>query len=180
MSCSGKKKTSSKSLLRRGCDWTGCGVNRDALPSNRNTRAVLCISRARLCNLNRNRPANLFEPGEVPPIGKILALLWLCGLDDAVIPLQEDAFVIRFLHQRKALSICTQSRIGLNKINLAHLLQGGEAGYIRFSQFHLPGPAATGGATLALINDGHKRRSLLQPGNTTETTPADQPRYLQN
>lgn len=177
MCCSGKKKISSKSLLRWRCDSAGCGVTSDALPSNWNTCAILCVSRARLCNLNRNSPAHLFEPGEVPAIGEILALLWLCGLDNAIIPLQKDAFVIRFLDQRKALSIGTQPRIGLNKINLADLLQGGEAGYIRFSQFHLPGPAATGGATLALIKDGHKRRSLLQPGNTTETTPADQLRY---
>jgi len=62
--------------------------------------------------------ANLFEPGEIPEIRKIPALLGFDRLNDAILPLEKDAFPIGFIRQGQALPIGKQSHVPLDEFLL--------------------------------------------------------------
>ena len=99
--------------------------------------------------------AILFKPRVIPAIGKIGALFGFKRLNRAVIPIQEDAFTIGFIHERESLTIVSQAGIPLDEAIFIHLKVNGQTGDFTRIDIDVTWPATAGGATLTLIVDRH-------------------------
>jgi len=96
------------------------------------------------------------EAREIPQVGEITALLGLHGLHGAIIALQKNTFAVRFLFERKPATVFGEPRELLNECNLAHAFERGESRHLAVAQADIARPPATGGATLAFMEDRHE------------------------
>ena len=101
---------------------------------------------------------NLLEPGEVPQVRKVAALLRLDGLHRAVVALKEDALAILLVLQRQTEPGAIEPRELLDELVLAQPLELRQPRDLGVSQTHLTRPPTTGGATLTFVEDGHSNR----------------------
>ena len=103
-----------------------------------------------------------FAPaGEVPDVGKADALRGFDGLHGAVATFEKDALVVggaagggAFVEQRETVARGAQAGVTLDESVLAQAEMAGERGDLGGAHFHLPRPAAAGGAALAGVVDG--------------------------
>jgi hypothetical protein len=128
---------------------------------------------------HRHRFAFLAPAGKIPGVGKPGALPGLNGLDAAVAPLEEDAFVIvgaigsrSLVGQGEAVALRAQARVPLDEIVLADFQETGDSRHFPISHKDKARPAAAVCAALALVEnfgghakqwiaDGCQRPSLL-------------------
>src|SRR5205814_451576 len=104
--------------------------------------------------------------GKVPGIWKARALARFHWLNAAVTAFEEDAFVIvgaigrwSLVDECEAIALRAQAGVALDEIVLPHPEKAGDRGYFRFLEADEARPAATLGATLALVvDDGLHRR----------------------
>ena len=103
----------------------------------------------------RNRVANFLEIRKVPQVRKIAALPGLDRLNGTIVAFKKNALAVWLLHQSQPTVILSQAGEPLDKIELAHLLERGEACDFLIAQTHLPRPAAAGRAALAFVKNRH-------------------------
>ena len=92
-------------------------------------------------------------------------MLRLHGLNGALISNQETTGAAGLFEQRETPPIMLQSRVALDEVVLAELKKRSDAGYFGLGQTDLTGPATTGGATLAVVIDGHGVQPLTVPNS---------------
>lgn len=110
--------------------------------------------------------ADFLKAGEVPEVWEITTLLGLHRLHGAVVAIQKNAFAIRLLLKREPATVLGEPRELLDERNLSHAFERGESRDFAIAQAHVAGPPATGGATLAFMEDRHDLRLRMA------TTPA--------
>jgi hypothetical protein len=102
--------------------------------------------------------ADLFEPGEVPEVWKVPALLGFHRLDATIGPIQKDAGAVGLVGQGKSGALGVDPCVLRDERLLGHSEMEGHPGEFFVRERDLPGPAAAGGATIALPEDGHGNR----------------------
>ena len=105
----------------------------------------------------RDGVAHFLKAGEIPEIGKPTTLLRLHRLDGAIFSLQKNARTVRLLLEGETTPIRAQPGKLLDEVVLAQAFEGCEPCDLSVIQQHLPGPAATGCATLTFEEDWHNR-----------------------
>jgi hypothetical protein len=102
-----------------------------------------------------------FEAWKAPKVRKISALLRFYGVHDAIIPLEEGAFAIILLLQRKAGALAVETGEVLNEVVLRQIQVGSEASDLHIGEFYFTRPAAAGGAAITFVKNGHGQPKVL-------------------
>jgi hypothetical protein len=123
-----------------------------------------------LANHAWNRMACFLEAGKIPKIRKAPALLRFHWLNRTIVSIQEHAFTVGLFFEGQPTPIPGQPRKPLDELNLAHSLEGCEAGHFTVIQPHLAGPTAASRATLAGIEYWHERSLLPSFGRAKRQT----------
>jgi hypothetical protein len=89
-------------------------------------------------------------------IGEVTTLLRLHRIDHTVIPLQKRARAVCFVVESEAIPLLSESCVPLDEVDFVHPEIRCNLGNFAFSHFHLPRPAATSGAALAVVVDVHR------------------------
>ena len=76
-------------------------------------------------------------------------------MDGTVIPGEELTFTIRFFEEGKAFPIRSQAGVALDELRVSQAQKRGDPCDFSFGQADLAGPAATGGTTLAFVENRH-------------------------
>ena len=100
--------------------------------------------------------AGLFEAGESPEIRKVPALLGFYGLHRAIATLQELALAVGLLDQRKPAAIARQPGKALDELAFGQGHEVGQSPNLLVAHTDVARPPATGGATLAFVEDRHE------------------------
>jgi len=82
-------------------------------------------------------------------------LLWLYGLDGAIVVDEEDARAAGLFLQGQSATIVGEPRETLDEVLLAQFIKRRQSGDLLVRQPNLTGPAAAGGAALAIVEDAH-------------------------
>ncbi len=99
--------------------------------------------------------ADLFEAGEIPEIRKVPALPRFDRVHPAIISVQKDTLAIFFVLQGETISLGMDPCELLDKIAFVQLKEFRQALNFLLGNPNLAGPAAAGGATVALIKNRH-------------------------
>ena len=76
---------------------------------------------------------------------------WLHRIDRTVIALEEKTLAVRFVLESQAVSLRAKAGVALDELVLIEGKILGDTGDLLFGNLHLPGPAATRSAALALV-----------------------------
>ena len=106
-------------------------------------------------HVHRPGPAFFLEPREVPKVGEVAALLRLHRLHPTVTASQEDARAVRLVGQCESVPLHGNPRVAGDELLFRDPEVRGHAADFLLGDADLSGPTATGGAAIALPEDGH-------------------------
>lgn len=99
---------------------------------------------------------DLLETGEFPEVRKVPTLLGFYGLHRAIATLQELALAVGLLDQRKPAAIARQPGEALDELAFGQGHEVGQSPNLLVAHTDVARPPATGGATLAFVEDRHE------------------------